>query len=457
MLPFCIDQDQKVKTKPANDIPMITWPDGRWCFPANIYMLKLYSKGLSRRTYGGTLRTYASNISHLLRFCFKFPRRDVIDLTDNDFTIFIKDLIEEKKATNPAQRARDSNSVIRIGRNCLDFLIVVGLLYDDDSFIGPTGRVVAEQKIAEIPIGGRTITRTYWHHRAFPTPDPENVNEPISTRNIAALRAAVLPNSTSIFQRKRRYIMLKLLEITGGRRIEVAHLTVKSVRDAAAMAEPKLQLMTAKLPGGREEFRLLPIARHDLLLLVEFIEVNRKGVVRRTCGSESDDGYVLVSETTGFRLRPNTLTQEVRCLAIAAEIHEKISPHMYRHRFITKLFVAIIEQHNFENADDFRRALLDTEGIKVEIQQWTGHKDIRSLDRYIHLAFAEIVKLKKTLNVVLIKRALESFKAGVDQVRSELSFEMLQSNDRASAELLVKLADSLMTDLDLATSPEEVT
>lgn len=55
---------------------------------------------------------------------------------------------------------------------------------------------------------------------------------------------------------------------------------------------------------------------------------------------------------------------------------------MFRNRFITKLFVALIEQHEFENPDSFRRALLDTETIKQKIQQWTGHANLSSLDVY---------------------------------------------------------------------------
>lgn len=212
------------------------------------------------------------------------------------------------------------------------------------------------------------------------------------------------------------------------------------------LPEPKLALMTAKQPGGRELYRLVPIARHDLTFLIEFIEKNRRRIVRNTCGLENDDGYVLISETTGHKLRPNTITQEIATLAKAAGILERSSPHLFRHAFITKLFVALIEQHSFENVDDFRRALLDTEGIKAEIQQWTGHRNVNSLDTYIHMAFATLTNFKKTLSAVNVGRVIESFKGSVAQVRNELGAGMSSAD---AVQLLYKLAEAVVIDLEV--------
>jgi integrase len=414
-----------------------------------MYILELYARGLSRKHRGGTLLAYATNISHLIRFCHQ-NHTDLIDLTDNQFTLFIVTLIGERRKRNREVLMRDANSVIAIGRNCLDFLASVGRLYDDEDFVGPRGRILAQQRVAEIRRdrnvgGGRALLRKYWHHRAFPTPDPKKRRMPISSKNIEQLRAAVGPASKTIFQRKRRYVMLKLLEITGGRRSEVAALTIASVREAAAMSEPKLTLMTAKQRGGREEFRRVPIARHDIVFFLEFIEKNRRRVVRNTCGTANDDGYVFISETTGRKLQPNTITQEIATLATAAGINEKVSPHMFRHSFITKLFVVLIEQHRFENVDDFRRALLDTEWMKAEIQQWTGHRSVSSLDVYIHMAFGEIAGFKGTKSAVSATRILESLKVNVTHIRDELGGNLSAAE---AIHLLDKLTDAAIHDLE---------
>ena len=448
-LPLYIDEQSKVHDVLASNIPMLTWPDGSWCLPANLYMLELFSRGLSRKNRGGTLLSYATNISHLIRFCYSI-NLSFIDINDAQFSRFVTKLTKERKLGNPQQPERNSNSVIEIGRRSLEFLACVARLHNDKDFLGESGRIIAVQKEVLIYPSGikrrsRPLIRKCWHHWSFPMPDPKKTRLPISTENIKKLRAAIVNSSNTIYQRKRRFVMLKLLEITGGRRSEIAALTVESVIRATQMPEPRLTLLTAKRRGGRDEYREIPIAKHDLVFLVEFIEKNRRRIVRNTCGLEKDDGYVLVSETTGFRLRPNTITQEIAYLASKAELHEKACPHMFRHAFITRLFVALIEQHNFENKDDFRRALLDKEGLMQEVQQWTGHRSIESLEVYIHLAFAEITSLKKTLNTVAVKGIIESFKSSIDQLRREVLAGMPPSEASFS---ISNLSEALIGDLE---------
>lgn len=442
VLPFYVDLERRnVTTSAADNIPMLHWPNGRWCTAANVYMLELYERGLSRKSGGGTLLTYATNISHLIRFCF-YNNKELIDLTDNDFTFFIKTLQGERRARHSESLARDSNSAIAIGRNCIEFLMCVGRFYADNNFIGPKGRIIVQQREVDLNVQGRhsrrRLRKKYWHHRSFPTPDPKKHRLPISTKNVDKLREVVLPASSSIYLRKRRYVTLKLLEVTGGRRYELSKLTVTSVAEAARMAEPALKLITIKNGGAAEESRFLPIARHDLQFLLEFIDKNRRRIIRKTCGLENDDGFLLVSETTGHGLRANTITQEISILCKHAKISEKACPHMFRHRFITKLFVALIEQHNIENVDEFRKALLDTEELKQIVQEWTGHRDIKSLERYIHLAFRDAAGFSRTYNVVSVARAVESFKATLTQLNQEIRSGASPSETALQLERLIE-------------------
>lgn len=94
---------------------------------------------------------------------------------------------------------------------------------------------------------------------------------------------------------------------------------------------------------------------------------------------------------------------------------------MFRHRFITKLFVALIEQHAFENVDDFRRALLDTETMKQKVQQWTGHTNLASLNIYINLAFEETANFKQTYDAVVLRQIVDSVKNQIAIIRDEIS------------------------------------
>lgn len=445
-LPFALDFRGNIITTRADNIPMLCWPDGRWCLEANLYILELYERGLSRKNDGGSLKTYAANLSHLLRYCFQ-NNTDFINLTDSQFTLFIIGLQVERKNKKPEARVRDANTIINIGRNCLDFLGCIGRFHSQSDFVGNKGRIKAEQKQFQIKIeegssGRNTLVRRYWHHNAFPMPDSKVKVLPINSNNIKKLREATSQVSTSLFLKRRRQVMLMMLEITGGRRGEIANLTIHSVMSAKAMKEPMLELITLKRRGNHT--RKIPIPCPDLEMLISFIEKQRHHIVRRTLGLRNDHGYVFISETNGNPIKSQTISQEIYALANAAGIKEKAHAHMFRHRFITKLFVTLIEQHTFENVSDFRRALLDTESMKQKVQQWTGHANVASLEVYINLAFEEISNFKKTYDAVHLSRVVDSVRNQTDLIRNEISSGATLAESMAQFE---QLLDSFQSEL----------
>jgi integrase len=312
--------------------------------------------------------------------------------------------------------------VANIGRTCLGFLGYVGDLYLEPSFIGATGTIRAEVKEFKLTNQGKQIVRTYWHHHSFPNPEPQTRRLPISSANIAKLVEVIPDVSVTTYQRRRRFILVRLLEITGARRVEVANIKAEDIYNARAMEqEPLLKVYTAKRAGGREEHRYLPVSRTDLELVVNYIEKFRHRIIKKTVGVAGDLGYLLISERSGQRLATETLTNELLLLARSAKIEEQACAHMFRHRFITKLFVALIEQHEYENADGFRRALLDGETLKRKVQEYTGHTSVGSLDPYIHLAFEEVSKFGNTLDLIKAKLAVESLQSNLKGIVLELS------------------------------------
>ena len=416
--PIAVTTRNQAITVPAERIPMLFWPDGRWCFEANLYMLELFERGLSRKENGGTLAVYAANISHLIRYCFNH-RIEFMYLTDNQFTLFILELQAERKENQVSLRKRDSNTMINIGRNCLDFLACISRFHHQPDFIGKNGHIRAEKKETRIKIQGtnKILHRSFWHHHAFPMPDCKIKVLPINQNTITKLREAVTQSSTSIFLKRRRQLMLMMLEATGGRRGEIARLTVESVMKAQAMRIPMLELITLKKKNS--PLRQIPISRSDLDLLISFIEKQRKTMIKKL-KIKHDHNYVFISETSGQPLNTQTISQEMYALAKAAGIEGKAHAHMFRHRFITKLFVSLIEQHAFENLDDFRRTLLDTETMKQKVQQWTGHTKTASLEVYIDLAFEEATNFKKTYDAVALSRVVESVQTQVTALRKDV-------------------------------------
>lgn len=143
-----LGEDDTLIFKPADNVPMLFWPDGQWCLEANVFMQQLYSKGLSRRDLGGTLKTYAARLSLFIRYCAK-NRTDFRSLSDNQFALFIKGLNGERDPITGTM-VREPNATIAIGRICLEFLASVAELHQDIALIGTDGRVKAAKRSNQV-------------------------------------------------------------------------------------------------------------------------------------------------------------------------------------------------------------------------------------------------------------------------------------------------------------------
>lgn len=417
-LPQYIGSDGQPCELPADFLPLIHWPDGRTCFDASMYMLELYERGLSRLVGGGTLLTYATKLSHLLRFAAK-NNIDVLEVTDSYFSLFINSLRAERKPSGA--RVRTNSTVISIGRICLDFVDWLAGQYGQLGYVSNEGSIRATRKEHTVIIkGGRSKTVRYWDHASFGAEEAFKQRVPISAADVSLLRQAVVKAKSSPFVRRRRQVMLKLLEVTGGRRTEVAMLTVTSVHEAARMKEPALRLRTLKKRGGKVYERLVPISAHDLHYLCEYIRLNRAPMLKKL-GLRSDcEDALLISETSGRGLFPNTITQEVFLLRKIAGIKGSACSHMFRHRFLTKAVVALLEQHKIQNPDSFRQALIDHEGLKTRLLEISGHSSIDSLDRYVDLACEELTKLAVTFDLVKARLSIMSFLGTAEEIGLEL-------------------------------------
>lgn len=289
----------------------------------------------------------------------------------------------------------------------------------------------------------------FWHHNSFPLVSTYKKRLPIHTEAIKALKTAVLSTSIgNIYLRKRRYVMLRLFEITGARRLEIRELTVQSVIDASQMEVPALKLLTVK--RSDEHYRMVPISRTDLDFLLEFIKINRARIIRKKGGNAVDDGFLLINEKTGKQIRSNTLTQEISLLAKTAKLTGQTCGHMFRHRFITKLFVTLIERHKLNNKDEFRQALLDESTFKRVVQEFTGHLSKESVDRYIELAFMEVGDFGKAYDAVKTKSAVDAAQSNIDRLDEELASGTISQSEHIEKMKFLVLA--LQKDLSGAVS-----
>lgn len=394
-----------VSKYPANDVPQLYWPDGAVCWPANLYLLQGYRKGKSRKNKGGTLLTWAKNLSPLIRWCFQ-NKVDFIDLTDSHFRMFVNVLLMERDVSRPEARKRADQQVANICSTVLNFLAYLDNKLPGLKLLGPEGRIRAEQKAVKHQGTKGIINRLTWVHDCVPRQRKARRRQPISTSAVNRLYDANFALPAPPFVTRRRFILLRLLEITGGRRIEVAQIKVEDLEVATKTGE--LKVFTAKQRRD-DAYRYVPVTKADLKEILSFVKHYRQLVIRNTIGLAHDHGYLFIGVDSGQPLEIDTHGTELYLLRKAAGIDdEEACIHAFRHRYITNIFRDLIRTHSYDNESDLRRALLSTETLKLKVMEWTGHSSIESLNHYIHLAFEAESNFQHTLDVLQAKKVIES-------------------------------------------------
>lgn len=443
-------------TKNRDNLPFISWPDGSPCLIGNLYIMAVSDRAgrggqsLSRRdASGGTVGGIARDVSQLIRYCFN-KNIDITDVNDDIFSGFISALRTEVSIDKPTIKVRSENKTNEIARRTLDFLSYVGNFYGIKDFVSPEGIIRGEKRFSEVKYNdknGRRKTKHQetWIHTSISGGEPLRSRDPIDPNVVLKLREANKETSDRFIQRRRTCLM-DLLENTGARRGELARLKVSDIIAAAKMDDPMLRLDTLKGEDGDE--RTVPVSKGLLNNLKQHIRIHRNPVVKKFIGLNYDHGYFFVSGTSGRALKSNTLGTEIYKLRQVAGVSEAACAHMFRHAFCTNLFVLLIQRHQFNEPEQFK-ALLNTETFKAEVAQWTGHKNIDTLDTYIHLAFQRLVDYSETISSAQMIMTLEYYtkqeqallanltkgELSVDQYREELTIlHALRREDMKIAE-----------------------
>lgn len=96
--------------------PFVRWPSGYPCEPVNGYLL-----GSAPGVTGDTLKTYAAELSPLIRYCAS-QGIGFQELDDTHFCSFSESLQTERSVNRPSGRARCNNTVRRILSRAIAFL-----------------------------------------------------------------------------------------------------------------------------------------------------------------------------------------------------------------------------------------------------------------------------------------------------------------------------------------------
>jgi site-specific recombinase XerD len=430
--------DGKLIFRQPLDVPFVTYSNHVPCYEANAYIHKLIVRNLK----SDTIRGYAHDIIHLVHFIEKQPLLSRFSqLTDATFTLFIQSLQAER--TPLGELKRRNNSVIKIAHTCLDFLQFIQDFHDLSAFIGKDkGNSI---QILEKPykrkqegykgfIEGVKVT-----HTAVPTKDEIKKRHPVSEDD--ALRVwEFIKTQKNKDKRRRDMALYTAMEQLGGRVSELHLIKMTDYEDARRTG--MLTLTTLKRKDDNTT-RKIPVPHLLLSMIADYVKVRKKAMRQKKVQHD----YLFISLTTGHPLSADSWTTYMNVWKKELGIEGELHPHLWRHAFITdKLKELILASKEVNNKDDFRKHLLHTQTFKMQLQQWTGHTILSSLDTYIDLAFADIHGYTEVYNAVSLKSSVELAKRQIELLEEQIARKELTST-AALVEIKI-LLEAFQSDID---------
>ncbi|CAH1598135.1 MULTISPECIES: tyrosine-type recombinase/integrase [Vibrio harveyi group] len=403
----------------SEGIYQFRWPDGTTCFPVEMYLAYLVSESEVTITKedGGTVGTYASSLSHLVRYCYQH-NVDFWELTTSHIDELISELVAEKKSDG-LTRARNNDTITHtILPKCVAFLKWFQTEHCPTQYLigvdAPKKRYQIKLKVVQKR--GRD-GRNFGPSEVFPTRLPTSATKskaPIAasvikrlwdtlndTREEMQLNSRLSQKFDEKDQREhldymyhRRRIQLELLEATGLRPKELVRipysLNVEHIEGA------RLEIPTYKREEAR--FRVIPLERSVAMRLDLFMSLYRQNLIKRLLkyelvSSESEiDDVIYLNPETGKSVKQSAAYMDFRRLSKRANIETKTCQSMFRHRFITNMvklhLVSFMDKSPLKNSHNFNDK--DYETILKKVATFTDHKDPKSLNDYIDLAWEEL-------------------------------------------------------------------
>jgi hypothetical protein len=239
------------------------------------------------------------------------------------------------------------------------------------------------------------------------------------------------------FIRRRTEVLLALLENTGGRRAEAGNFLVSSIRMALATNELQPNVTMQSRKGLKNATREIPIDRHVLEDVWDFIETERRTLLHEKNISELACDMLFISDRTARPLSIKYITTTFNKLRKAAGITEKAHPHQLRHLYISNKFEERVLDAIGASTSPLRSLDTIMAAVVWEIMQYSGHKNPGSLDTYVKTIKRKLFNMliERASNVKQLKPALNT---AINSLMKEAS-EMLP--EELEAFLESKLAD----------------
>lgn len=405
--------DGKLVFRKPLDIPFVTYSNHTPCYEANAYIHSLMVRNLK----SDTIRGYAHDIIHLVHFIEKQPLLSRFSqFTDATFTLFVQLLQAER--TSLGELKRKNNSVIKIAHTCLDFLQFIQEFHDLSAFIGKdkgNSIQILEKHYKRKQEGYKGfIEGTKITHPAVPTKDEIKKRHPVSEDD--ALRVwEFIKTQKNKDKRRRDMALYTAMEQLGARVSELHLIKINDYEEARRTG--MLTLTTLKRKDDNTT-RKIPVPHLLLSVIADYIKC-RKKVIRK---KKVQHDYLFINLKSGQCLSADSWITYMNQWRKALGIERPVHPHLWRHAFITdKLKELILATKEVNDKDDFRKHLLHTQTFKMQLQQWTGHTNLSSLDTYIDLAFADIHGYTEVYNAVSLKSSVGLAKRQIELLEEQVA------------------------------------
>lgn len=409
-----------------SDLPFVRWPNGKPCIAVNAYILDVQRNGVA----GGTLQGYASNLSHVIRYCACYEI-GFHELTDNDIWNLSEQLQKEKKKNDPAALERGANTVRTILSKTLRFLawyqktflmhtdmvligelseapcITVRIRVNENYYAASNRKIKMEITVPELDTSGSH----YLHHPSFPVAVSVDPKQPITLPQIQAIEKTIdakalvaikgvsgqPKNSTTFklvaakaeYMRARRMFTVWLMKRTGLRPKELLGTPL----DQDVIKNKSIEIPTMKRGMDTPPIRKFPVGLKDALRFIKYT-ASRAAFVRvlkEHNPAYVDPAQILLAES-GKAVKKPSIAKDFKRLANESGFEDaNACLKMFRIRFITQQVAAHLKEKIQQTGRD-QRTFEDADytAILKRIAELTGHKDEKSLWCYVAKGWEEL-------------------------------------------------------------------
>ncbi|MBT2919586.1 tyrosine-type recombinase/integrase [Vibrio anguillarum] len=419
------------KLKPI-DVPFLSYSSYKPCVEANAFMHHLT---VQRNLKASSLKTYASYLVHLIRFVENQPTLSRFSqLTDASFRLFIQNLTVKTKPNGEPKRS--STEVAKIGETCIQFLQFVQQFHDLTHFIGQEEAcaIFVIEKKHSISIEGRKNKKEVItiSHTSLPKKGTVKSRHPVSEadalkvwdyicaqkKDISHIKDPKLKRLAKREQYDKRHrdkAIYITMEITGGRVKELHLLQYNDVVEARTTGS--LRIDTLKKRNDDDNERYIPVDHlfHDQL--DSYLDVRKR--VMKKYGVKHN--YLFINLNNGQPLSADTWKKYISNWGEELGIKGRISPHLWRHsRFTNWMIDRILASKEINSKDDFKKNVLHTMQFKKELQQFSGHTLISSLDIYLDLAWEQLHGYTKVYSAATLKDTVKSVERRIKNIEGEI-------------------------------------